>query len=151
MAVPEIGCRPDPPTAMIDCYTVQSWWHQDSGYEIWPPIGWPPPFVIGRSKYRLGLPDVTMHYGLEWLVGILTFFIGHWQSACTALTAGKCLPLGLYKETVKESTAMRITQWCWGEIQNAITFGANSSDNMTCISMNLMRDLTWVYICNLKN
>ena len=33
------------------------------------------------------------------------FFRCHWQSLCTALTAGicKCLPLGLCKETVKES------------------------------------------------
>ena len=31
------------------------------------------------------------------------FFKCHWQSPCTALTAGKCLPLGLCKETVKES------------------------------------------------
>ena len=31
------------------------------------------------------------------------FFKGHWQSPCTALTAGKCLPLVLSKETVKES------------------------------------------------
>ena len=32
-----------------------------------------------------------------------TFFRGHWQSPCTALMAGICLPLVLCKETVKES------------------------------------------------
>ena len=32
------------------------------------------------------------------------FYKGHWQPPCTALImAGKCLPLGLCKETVKES------------------------------------------------
>ena len=30
-------------------------------------------------------------------------FRGHWQSPCTALTAGKCLPLGLCRQTVKEA------------------------------------------------
>ena len=34
------------------------------------------------------------------------FFKGHWQSPSTAITAGKCLPLGLCKETVKESTGV---------------------------------------------
>ena len=31
------------------------------------------------------------------------FFRGHWQSPCTDLTAGRCLPLGLCKGTVKQS------------------------------------------------
>ena len=35
------------------------------------------------------------------------FFKSHRQSPCTALTAGKCLPLGLCKGTVKESTCAR--------------------------------------------
>ena len=33
------------------------------GYETWPPIGWHHPFVIGWSKYRLGLPSAPLHYG----------------------------------------------------------------------------------------
>ena len=32
-------------------------------------------FVIGWSKYRLGLPCITMDYGLVWLVGISTVFL----------------------------------------------------------------------------
>ena len=73
------------------------------GYETWPPIGWHHPFVIGWCKYRPGLPRVAMHCGFMWLVGISIVFGGHWQPPCTALTAGKCLPLALCKETVKES------------------------------------------------
>ena len=61
------------------------------------------PFVIGWSKYRLGLPQS------QWIVGwhdqweFPQFFTGHWQSPWTALMAGICLPLRLCKETVKES------------------------------------------------
>ena len=45
----------------------------------------------------------TMHYGSHVWREFLPFFKGHSQSPCTALTAGKWLPLGLCKETVKES------------------------------------------------
>ena len=74
------------------------------GYETWPH-----PLVIGWSKNRLGLPQS------QWIVSscdrwefplvffCFVFFRGHRQSPCTALTAGKCLPLGLCKETVKQS------------------------------------------------
>ena len=44
------------------------------GHETWPPVGWHHPFVIGLSKYRLGLPSAPMHYGLTWPVGIPTVF-----------------------------------------------------------------------------
>ena len=44
------------------------------GYETWPPIGWHHPFVIVWSKYRLGLPSASLHYGLTWPVGIPTVF-----------------------------------------------------------------------------
>ena len=37
----------------------------------------------------------------------LLFIRGHWQSPCTAPTAGKCLTLGLCKGTVKESFPAR--------------------------------------------
>ena len=55
----------------------------------WPPTGWHHPFVIGWSKYRLGLPQS------QWIVGSCDwwefplFLRGHWQSPCTALMAGK--------------------------------------------------------------
>ena len=42
-----------------------------------------------------------LHYGLMWTVGIPTVFEHHWQSPCTALTAGLC------KGTVKESNGLR--------------------------------------------
>ena len=44
------------------------------GYEKWPPIGWRHDFVIGRSKYRLGLPSSRLHYGLTWSVWIPNVF-----------------------------------------------------------------------------
>ena len=67
-------------------------------------IGWLHPFMIGWSKYRLRNASVAMSSGLTYyLWEFLPFFKGHWQSPCTALTAGKGLPLGLCKGTVKES------------------------------------------------
>ena len=43
------------------------------------------------------------------------FFWPQWQSSCTAPTAGKCLPLGLCKGTVKQSTNLQYTRPspCW--------------------------------------
>ena len=38
------------------------------------------------------------------------FFRHQWQSLCTALTAGNCLPLGLCKGTVKKSAKFVITE-----------------------------------------
>ena len=71
-------------------------------------IGWHHPFIVGWFKYRLGLPSAPLHYGLTWPVGIEfpPFFRPQWQSLCTTLTAGICLPLGLCKGTVKESMAL---------------------------------------------
>ena len=72
------------------------------GYETWPPGDWHHPF--GWSKYRLGLPL------LQWILDshdqweFPPFFRSHWQSPCTTLMAGKCLPKGLCKVTVKESS-----------------------------------------------
>ena len=74
------------------------------GYEIWFPIGWFARCVISLSKYRLGISSHVVHCGCMWLMGIFTVFKGHWQSPCTALMAGKCLPLGLCKGTMKECT-----------------------------------------------
>ena len=61
------------------------------GYETWPAIGWHHIFVIGRCKYRLGLPRVTMLCRLTW--PIFTVFRANWQSPCTFLTAGKLSPV----------------------------------------------------------
>ena len=86
------------------------------GYETWLPIGWHHTFVINWSKYRFRLPQ------MQWIVGsndwleFLPFFRGHWQSPCTALTAGKCLPLGLCRETVKASTSSVIPRRTAGAV-----------------------------------
>ena len=58
--------------------------------------------VIHWSKYRLGNSLHVMHYGLTPPLEISTVFKGNWQSPCTALTAGFCLPLVLCKEAVKQ-------------------------------------------------
>ena len=57
--------------------------------------GWHCTFVIGWSKYRFGLPSAPLHCGLTWPQW------PQWQSICTALMAGICLPLGLCKGTEK--------------------------------------------------
>ena len=73
------------------------------GCETWPQIDWHYLFVIDCSKYCMGLPH------LQWIVNshdwweFPLFFRGHWQSSCTAPSAGNCLLLGLCKGTVKES------------------------------------------------
>ena len=68
------------------------------GFEIWPPIGWHHPFVIGWSKYRLGLLHSQCIVGLSNWWEFSPFCKGHWQSPCS-----KILPLGLCKVTVKVS------------------------------------------------
>ena len=67
------------------------------GYETWPPIGWHHPIVIVWPKYKLGLPSDPLHYWLMWPGGFPPFFRPQWQSLCSALMAGNCLPLGLCK------------------------------------------------------
>ena len=70
-------------------------------YETWPAIAWHHPLVIDWSKYRLVLPRVALHWAH--VTEFSPFLKGHWQSPCTAVTAGICLPLGLCQGTVKES------------------------------------------------
>ena len=76
------------------------------GYETWPPIGWHLTFVSVWSKDRLGLPCVRMDCGLMSLVGISTILQKPLIVPCTTLMVGICLPLGLCKWTVKESTLL---------------------------------------------
>ena len=64
-------------------------------------IGWHQAFVIGWSKYRLGLPSAPLHYGLTWPVEIPTIF----QTPVPVLC--KCLLLGLCKGTVKDFIVRR--------------------------------------------
>ena len=45
-----------------------------AGYGTWPPISWHHAFVIGWSKYGLGLPSAPLYHGLTWPVGIPTVF-----------------------------------------------------------------------------
>ena len=44
------------------------------GYETWLPIGRLHPFVVGWSKYRLGLPIASLHYEITWPVAIPTVY-----------------------------------------------------------------------------
>ena len=58
---------------------------------------------LAGLNIALGMPQS------QWIVGPCDhevfhhFSKGHWQSLCTAITAGKCLQLRLCKGTVKES------------------------------------------------
>ena len=94
---------------LVDCYTALTGWQQDCpwGKRHGLQYGWHHPFVIGWSKYRLGLLSALLHYGLAWLVGILTVFhmpVTHLPFAQPLRQAG--LPLGLYKGTVKASMTL---------------------------------------------
>ena len=83
------------------------------GCEIWPPIGWHHPFVICWSRYRLGLSQlqciVGPHDQLEFHLFSRSLTFPLPRAPCTALMEGKCLPLGLCKETVKLSISKGIT------------------------------------------
>ena len=68
------------------------------GYETWPPIGWHHAFVIGWSKYRLGLPSAPFHYGLTWPMGISTVF----QTPVT---------VPLHSPNDRQMPAVRPVQW----------------------------------------
>ena len=99
-----------PPSRLtLDCYTILACWHSDCQWDM---------------RHGVQSPGIT----LLWLVGLnkgwdclncnglwahmwecLSFFRGHWQSPCRALTAGKCLPIVLCKETVKVFKAAPVT------------------------------------------
>ena len=61
------------------------------------------PFCTRVFKCRLGLPQSQYIVGSCGWREFLPFFTGLWQYPCTALTAGRCLPLALCKRTVKGS------------------------------------------------
>ena len=62
----------------IDCYTALAWWpwNWQWGMGVWGMVStWlTSPIVIGWSKYGLGMPRVTVHYGTMWLVSISIVF-----------------------------------------------------------------------------
>ena len=94
-------------STLLDCYTVLAWWQWDCqwGKMCVSPIGSHHTFVIGWPKYRLGLPSAPLHYGLTWPMGIPTVF----QTPATVplhCPNGRQMPLGLYKGTKKESSAL---------------------------------------------
>ena len=85
-----------------DCNIVSGVW--DKASNLGPPTKWHRPFVIGLFKHSLGeCNELVTNSGLSWLAEIPTVFKSLWQSPCTGLTAGKCLPLRLCKETVNAS------------------------------------------------
>ena len=67
-------------------------------YETWPLTGWHHAFVIGWSKYRLGLPSAPLHYGLMWPVGTPTIF----QTPVT---------VPLHSPNGRQMPAIRAVQW----------------------------------------
>ena len=84
-------------TSCVYCYTVLAWWHQDCRWAMKHGItlfDWLVYNMLALPQPQWIVPLLT------WPMGISTVSRGHWQSLCTALTAGNCLPLGLCKETV---------------------------------------------------
>ena len=68
-------------------------------------IGWHHVFMwlVGRNmNWDCLVPHCIMGSRDQW--EFPPFFRPQWQSLCTAPTAGKCMPLGLCKGTVKESS-----------------------------------------------
>ena len=57
------------------------------GYQIWPPIVWHCPFLIGWSKHKLGIPQLQCIMG-SWCDRRESFH-NFSKSLCTALTSGK--------------------------------------------------------------
>ena len=72
--------------------TAKQSWLVAEGFSVvvqmWPPIVCGNPSAIGQSKYKVGLPQS------QWIIGwydrweFPPIVRGHWQSPCTALTAG---------------------------------------------------------------
>ena len=60
------------------------------------------------------------------------YFRGHWQSPSTALTAGKCLPLGPCKETLKESMCCHNWKDLFGNSSVILLFSSRSLFFDTC-------------------
>ena len=116
------------------------------GYETWPTFGWHHLFVIGGwSKYRLGLPSAHCIMGSHEQWELPPYIRPKWQSLCMALTAGKCLPLGPCKGTVKESMCPDIAQlvmwytispltW-YSHMYDEIIQGCCVDENMSIIKM----------------
>ena len=90
------------------------------GYETWHPIGW------HRAVWLVGLnidgdfqvPHCIMGSRDQWefpvfsdqfLPFVKPQWKSGWKSLCTALPAGKCLPIGLCKGTVKEYTIVSVS------------------------------------------
>ena len=100
--------------SVLNCYTALAWWH----YNQWgmrhclQMVGITLFFLIGWSDYRLGLLESQWVLVLRDRKEFTPFLTSQRQSACTAQTAGKCLPLGLCKETVKQSSIVRTQLVC---------------------------------------
>ena len=99
---------PAPPDNLTKFYTVLDWWHLGMlvGYETWYLLACHHPFVIGWSKYRLGLSQSQWAVCSSARWGFPPIFRRHWQSPWTALMEGKSLSLGPCKETVKRSNGL---------------------------------------------
>ena len=93
------------------------------GYETWNSISQHHTFVIGQSKYRLGLPRVSLHCGLMWPMGISTVF----QTPLTVplhSPNGRQMPIdrAVQGNYSKESTCGR--QWVHDSVIKMETFSA---------------------------
>ena len=95
---------------MLDCFTVTTKWQQGC---LW---GKGHGLLLSRVQWALLPADPNIDWGTphKWCImgardrwEFPAFCKGQWQSPCTTLTAGKCLPLGMCMRTVKKSNRMR--------------------------------------------
>ena len=94
-------------TSIIDCYTVLAWWLLDCQWGTWH---------MASNWLSSSICDwlICLSHKVFWAYMTsrnLYCFQRHWQSPCTALMAGICLPLGLCKEAVKGSQLHRQPTW----------------------------------------
>ena len=122
----------------VDCYTVLAWW-QKSCHVL---TACCQPFVIGWSKYRLGLPQSQWIVGLGHRWEFPLFFRGQWQSPCTALMTAILFLLVLCKETVKQTTS--IDNW-----QCRIIFGIATDEQSESINLHRVFQSTYTRLVSL--
>ena len=117
-----VNCRKMSPRAISDCYTVLTWCQWDSQWGMRHGLQLAGISVFLLVGLNIGWDCLLSH----WIWGSCDrwefppFCRGHWQSPCTALTAGKCLSLWLCKETVKEFEVIIISPLLLGSSKQDI-------------------------------
>ena len=98
-------------------------------------------WLVGLKRdWDCPVPYCIMDSCDQW--GFQLFFRPQWQSLCTALTAGNCLPLGLCKGTVKESNHWHIFQPI---TTRAMFFSASCHQRNVFASSGWCQQMLWIH------